>query len=118
MSVHLSLPLLHLLKSSDQGFERLRDWTTALHSFKAAASKSALAPPQADIPNGCSSLLVLMRLLVRSEIRSHYINAENNYLYAALHVYALNNGIFPEGSIPNLPGEQKNVQMYVDLCFL
>ena len=53
-----------------------------------------------------------MRLLVRSEVRSHYVNVENNFLYAALHLYALNNGIFPEGSMPNLPGEQKNVQMY------
>ncbi len=36
-----------------------------------------------------------MRLLVRSEVRSHYVNVENNFLYAALHLYALNNGIFP-----------------------
>ena len=52
-----------------------------------------------------------MRLLVRSEVKSQYVNIENNFLYAALHVYALNMGIFPEGIMPNLPGEQKNVQM-------
>ena len=54
-----------------------------------------------------------MRLLVRSELKSQYVNIENNLLYAALHIYAFNMGIFPEGVIPNLPGEQKNVQMFV-----
>ena len=54
-----------------------------------------------------------MRLLVRSELRTQYVNIENNFLYAALHIYAFNMGIFPEGVIPNLPGEQKNVQMFV-----
>ena len=72
-----------------------------------------LACPQPEIPDGSSRLLILMHLLVRSELKSQYVNIENNLLYAALHIYAFNMGIFPEGLIPNLPGEQKNVQMFV-----
>lgn len=96
-----------------QGFERLQDWPTILSTFRAAVNKSGLTCPQTDIPDGASRLLILMRLLVRSELRTQYVNIENNFLYAALHIYAFNMGIFPEGVIPNLPGEQKNVQMFV-----
>ena len=59
-----------------------------------------------------------MHLLVRSEMKSQYVNIENNLLYAALHIYAFNMGIFPEGVIPNLPGEQKNVHMFVFLLLV
>ena len=96
-----------------QGFDRLQEWPTILSTFRAAVDKNVLACPQTDIPDGSSRLLILMRLLVRSELKSHYVNIENNLLYAALHVYAFNMGIFPEGVIPNLPGEQKNIQMFV-----
>ena len=108
----VALPPFPRLMSYFQGFERLRDWPSVLNTFRAVVNRNAPSPSQTDIPDGSSRLLVLMRLLVRSEVRSHYVNVENNFLYAALHLYALNNGIFPEGSIPNLPGEQKNVQMY------
>lgn len=108
----VALPPYPRLISYFQGFHRLRDWSSVLNSFRAVVNKNAPPAPQTDLPDGSSPLLVLMRLLVRSEVRSHYVNVENNFLYAALHLYALNNGIFPEGIIPNLPGEQKHVQMY------
>ncbi len=94
-----------------QAYERLKDWPSVIDRFQKAFSKSTSLSPQTDPPNGSSRLLILMRLLVRNELKSHYVNIENNLLYAALHVYALNMGIFPQGVIPNLPGEQRNVQM-------
>lgn len=109
--VFFALPELYHLTSFVQAYERLKDWPSVIERFQKAVSKSTSLSPQTDIPDGSSRLLILMRLLVRNELKSHYVNIENNLLYAALHVYALNMGIFPQGVIPNLPGEQRNVQM-------
>ena len=108
-----ALPEFHNLTLSVQAYERLHHWPSVLDRFQTAVGKSISLAPQIDIPDGSSRLLILMRLLVRNEQKSNYLNIENNFLYAALHVYALNMGIFPQGVIPNFPGEQKNVQMSV-----
>ena len=111
MSVPSLLSVFAHLTTSVQGFNRLQDWPSVIDNFRVAVNRKASLAPQTEIPDGSSRLLILMRLLVRSEVKSQYVNIENNFLYAALHVYALNMGIFPDGIIPNLPGEQKNVQM-------
>lgn len=64
--------------------------------------------------DGSGRLLTFMRLLVHNDSKNLYVKIENNFIHAALHVYAYNMGIFPQGVIPNLPGEQKHVQMYVN----
>ena len=108
-----ALPEFRHLTCFLQAYERLHHWPSVLDRFRTAVNRSISLSAQADIPDGSSRLLILMRLLVQNEQKSHYLNIENNFLYAALHIYALNMGIFPQGVIPNLPGEQKNIQMSV-----
>ncbi|KJA12588.1 hypothetical protein HYPSUDRAFT_60349, partial [Hypholoma sublateritium FD-334 SS-4] len=98
-------------RNTPHGFERLKNWPSALNRFRTAVRRSAPISQPTEIPDGSSRLLILMRLLVRNELKSQYVNIENNFLYAALHVYAFNMGIFPQGVVPNLPGEQKHAQI-------
>ena len=86
MSVPSRLPFFPHLTASVQAFNRLQEWPSVIDTFRVAVNRKASLAPQTEIPDGSSRLLILMRLLLRSEVKSQYVNIENNFLYAALHV--------------------------------
>lgn len=54
-----------------------------------------------------------MTLLAKNSSQSEYLRIENNLIHAALHVYAFKMGLFPQGTLPTLPGEHGETNMYV-----
>lgn len=114
-SVRFALESFCLLTTSFQGFERLHHWPTVFINFKTTVNKNAAVPRQTGNQDSPSRFLILIGLLVQNEFQSQYTRIENNLLLAALHVYSLTTGIFPKGTIPNLPGEHGNAPMLVAL---
>lgn len=75
-------------------------------------NESSLSHP-AGIQDSTNRLYVLMGLLSQNQRQSDLVRIKNNLIHAALHIYAFDMGLFPQGTLPNLPGEHGQMNMYV-----
>jgi hypothetical protein len=90
-----------------KAFSRLQDWPKLEITFQKLVGKASDSNPQfRTFPNPMFSL---MHMTARNSLATKYLAIEENFLLAALHVAAMKNIPFAEGTLPDLPANMPSV---------
>jgi hypothetical protein len=82
----------------------LREWPKVATAFQDMVKN---VPERNVLPMNTFSkpILSLMEMVARNTLKSRYYAIEENFLMAAVHVAAMRDIPFAEGSVPDLPGD-------------
>jgi hypothetical protein len=85
----------------------LEDWPGLAINFQNLVKKATDSSSQfRTFPN---PILSLMHMAARNNLTTKYLAIEENFLLAALHVAAMKNIPFAEGTLPDLPANMPTV---------
>jgi hypothetical protein len=85
----------------------LQDWPRLVVTFKELVQKAADSSSQ--FRPFSNPLLSLMHMAARNNVATKYLAIEENFLLAAIHVAAMKNISFAEGTLPDLPADMPSV---------
>ena len=85
----------------------MQDWPKLVMQFQKLVQNAADGSSQfRTFPNPMFSL---MYMAVRNNVAMKYLTIEENFLLAAIHVAAMKNIPFAEGTLPDLPANMPSV---------
>ena len=80
-----------------------------LYEFKAIVEKNEKKFQNSQIPLPQNPLQSLMQMLSVNKDNGAYNAIESNFLQAAIHASAMRSIVFPDGTVPDLPGNVESV---------
>lgn len=81
----------------------MQDWPKLATTFQKLAKEAI----DGSLPfrTFLNPILSLMHMAARNDVTSRYLAIEENFLFAAIHVVAMKDIPFVEGTLPDLPAE-------------
>jgi hypothetical protein len=100
-----------------KGLSRLQDWPKLVIQFQKLVQSATDGSSQFRAFS--NPMFSLMHMAARNNATTKYLAIEENFLLAAIHVAAMKNIRFAEGTLPDLPADMPSVPLgYVFLFFL